>query len=356
MMLGSSQLQFALPGDRVANTPPEARGLERDEIRLMVASPGGFVDAAFRSLPEFLAPGDLLVVNSSPTMAAAVKGFRDRLPVVVHLSTPLDDGSWVLELRRPDASGPVLDAQAGDAIRVADGTISLVEPADSGAPGAIRLWRAHVHVAGGVRSLMRRHGRPIRYRHVTGEWPLSMYQTIFADLRRWPGSAEMPSAGRPFTARLLRSLRRKGVGLAIIELHAGVSSQETHEAPLPERFTVLKNAVELVAATRERRGRVVAVGTTVTRALESAVRNDGTLGAAAGWTDLVLGPDRPALVVDGLITGWHPPEASHLDLLQAVAGTELVADAYERALAGDYLWHEFGDSALLFSNRTGKRR
>ncbi len=347
MTLGAARQPLALNGGQAAGVPPEARGLRRDEVRLMVASPTRFEDTTFRRLPEFLAPGDLLVVNTSPTMAAAVAGTLDGHPVGVHLSTPLDDGRWVIELRRPDATGPVLDARAGQRARVPGGSIVLEAPADDGAPEAVRLWRATFDVAAGVRALMRHHGRPIRYGYVTGEWPLSMYQTVFADRRRWPGSAEMPSAGRPFTARLVRALRNRGVALAPVELHAGVSSQEAHEPPQPERFAVSPRAAALVNATRRRAGRVIAVGTTVTRALESAVAGDGTVAGATGWTDLVLGPDRPARLVDGLITGWHPPEASHLDLLRAVAGREVVAQAYERARAGGYLWHEFGDSCLL---------
>ncbi len=322
----------------------------------MVASQSGFVDSTFVQLPALLASGDLLVVNTSPTMAAAVEGSLNGLPVVTHLSTPLDDGRWVIELRRPDAAGPILDARPGERARVPLGSIVLEDPADGGAGGAVRLWRASIQVDGGVRSLMQRHGRPIRYRYVTGEWPLSMYQTFFADRRRWPGSAEMPSAGRPFTARLVRALRRNGVGLAGIELHAGVSSQEAHEPPQPERFAVSKKTASLINATRRHEGRVIAVGTTVTRALESAIAEDGTIAASTGWTDLVLGPDRPARIVDGLITGWHPPEASHIDLLRAVAGTNLVADTYDRAVAGDYLWHEFGDSCLLLGEQASNHR
>ena len=105
--------------------------------------------------------------------------------------------------------------------------------------------------------------------------------------------------------------------------------------------------VRAVERTRADGGRVVAIGTTVTRALETVARPDGTVTPGAGWTDLVLGPDRPARVVDGLVTGWHEPEASHLLLLEAVAGAALVGAAYEAAVAAGYLWHEFGDSCLL---------
>ena len=333
-----------------ADRPAEERGLTRDGVRLMVASPDGVADTTFRHLPEFFAPGDLLVVNTSPTMAAAIPATLGRRDLVVHFSTPLGRKRWVIELRLPDGQGPILGAQPTDVIVIPGGTIRLDEAADSGDPGSVRLWRANVDAAGGVQQLMRHHGKPIRYGYTSGEWPLSTYQTMFADRRWWPGSAEMPSAGRPFTPRVVRALRKRGVRLAAIELHAGVSSQESHEMPQPERFSVSHETAHSVNETHRRGGRVIAVGTTVTRALESAATSSGAVGASAGWTDLVIESDDTPLVVDGLITGWHPPEASHIDMLRAVGGADLVAKAYDRALAENYLWHEFGDSCLLLGD------
>jgi S-adenosylmethionine:tRNA ribosyltransferase-isomerase len=130
-------------------------------------------------------------------------------------------------------------------------------------------------------------------------------------------------------------------------LHCSVSSPETGEPPLPERFRVPEATARLVNATRAAGSRVVAIGTTVTRALETVASADGSVSPGHGWTDLVLGPERPTHVVDGLVTGWHEPGASHLQLLTAVAGAELVHKAYDEALAERYLWHEFGDSCLL---------
>jgi S-adenosylmethionine:tRNA ribosyltransferase-isomerase len=157
----------------------------------------------------------------------------------------------------------------------------------------------------------------------------------------------MPSAGRPFTHRLLVRLMVRGVAVAPLLLHTGVSSPEKHEPPMPERFKVPEATARLVNATRAAGGRVVAVGTTVTRALETVADPSGTVAAGSGWTDLVLGPDRPARVVTGLVTGLHEAEASHLLLLEAVAGRPLVATAYDAAVAERYLWHEFGDAMLL---------
>ncbi|TCO65876.1 S-adenosylmethionine:tRNA ribosyltransferase-isomerase [Actinocrispum wychmicini] len=317
--------------------PPEAHGVARDEVRMLVATPRGVTHARFADLPRFLEPGDLVVVNNSGTLAAAVTGHRDGSELTVHFSTRLDDGSWVVELRPPGpATGPVSDTRAGQKVDLPDGVLVLVEEYVLG-----RLWRAAVSVD--VPAMLARYGRPIKYAYVPGDWPIEDYQTVFA---RHPGSAEMPSAGRPFSAELVTDLVSAGVSVAPITLHTGVSSIEEGKAPLPERFHVPESTARMVNLTRDAGRRVVAVGTTVTRALESVACN-GIVRPGAGWTDLVLGPDRPARVVTGLITGWHEPGASHLLLLRAVAGDRLVADAYRAAAAGGYLWHEFGDSCLL---------
>jgi S-adenosylmethionine:tRNA ribosyltransferase-isomerase len=214
-------------------------------------------------------------------------------------------------------------------------------------PAANRLWRAAVTTGGGTRSteaFLTREGRPVRYGYVSGRWPLAAYQTVFATE---PGSAEMPSAGRPFTTDLVTRLVAQGIVIAPILLHTGLSSPERGEPPQAERFRVPAPTARLVNWTRRASGRVIAVGTTVTRALESAVQPDGSATAAQGWTDLILGPDHPARVVSGLVTGLHAPEASHLQLLEAVAGPELVQRTYDAALEHHYLWHEFGDVCLL---------
>jgi S-adenosylmethionine:tRNA ribosyltransferase-isomerase len=190
------------------------------------------------------------------------------------------------------------------------------------------------------------YGRPIGYGYLSRPVPLSALQNVYADV---PGSAEMPSAGRPLTAHVLVRLMAHGVVVAPLVLHTGVSSQETHEPPQPERFTVPAATARLVASTRSVGRRVVAVGTTVVRALETVADRGGRVHPATGWTDLVLGPDRPARAVDGILTGLHEPDASHLHLLQSVAGDELVQRAYEAATAvpNRYLWHEFGDTMLF---------
>ncbi len=336
---------FDLPDELNATSPPETRGVARDAVRLLVASESGTTHARFADLPLFLREGDLVVVNNSATLPAAVDGRRESGPVTVHFSTALDDGTWLVELRpgRP-AAGPVRDARAGEFVWLPDGDLTLLEGYPGGGARSERLWRARVDVPGTVRSYVAAHGHPISYAYLQSHPSLDAFQTVFA---REPGSAEMPSAGRPFSDRLVTELVVRGVVVAPITLHTGVSSLEEGEAPLPEPFHVPAATARLVNLTRAAGGRVIAVGTTVTRALESAALPDGTVAPAAGWTDLVLSPDRPARVVDGLVTGWHAPGASHLMLLESVAGADLVQRAYAEAVRARYLWHEFGDSCLL---------
>lgn len=332
-----------------ATEPPEARGMDRDETRMLVASPEGTLHTCFFELGRFLEPGDLVVVNTSATLAAALDGVRDGGRwAVVHFSAPLDDGTWTIELRNPDASGPLLDSRDGERIELSGVGHLEVLSAYPEPGGHRRILRARVDIEGSVHDHLARFGRPISYCYVQGRWPLAMYQTVFA---RDPGSAEMPSAGRPFTAELVTEMMTRGIAFAPITLHTGVSSQESGEMPLPERFRVPEATARLVNHTRANGGRVVAVGTTVTRALESAVEADGTVARTEGWTDLVMGSDRPARVVNGLVTGWHAPESSHLKLLEAVAGVDVVERAYEAASREGYLWHEFGDSCLLLPER-----
>ena len=363
----------------VASRPPEARGLGRDGVRLLVATPDGMVHARFGDLPRFLSAGDLLVVNTSATIAAAVDGRRgDGRPVVVHFSSPLDEGTpwagtpdgrwpadrpagegapgetpWLVELRGSTAAtGPVMDAAPGETVTLlAGGSLTLLRRYPG--PEATRLWAASVAAGGATGAFLARHGRPIRYSYVPDPWPLPAYQTVFAHT---PGSAEMPSAGRPFSAGLVTDLVAAGVVIAPITLHAGVASLEASEPPLPERFAVPAPTAQLVNLTRAEGRRVVAVGTTCTRALESAAGPGGTVRARHGWTDLVLGAGHLPRIVTGLVTGWHDPEASHLALLEAVAGRELVRAAYREAETAGYLWHEFGDSCLLLPPLPGGPR
>lgn len=350
----TARLAFALPPELEAGSPAEARGLTRDAVRMLVASrsrtavergpSGRLVHSTFALLPRFLDPGDLVVVNTSGTIPAAVDGRGpDGTAVVIHLSTHLDGNRWVVEPRRPDgnASTRWVGEDLPRTIVLGDGaSLHLVEPYLS----STRLWVAALSLPQSALTWLAVHGRPIRYGYVDRPWPVAMYQNVYATE---PGSAEMPSAGRPFTPEMIMRLVAKGVDVAPLVLHTGVASLEADELPYPERVKVPATTARRVNATRRDGGRVIAIGTTVVRALESAVDGDGIAQPFDDWTDLVITPERGVRVVDGLLTGWHEPEASHLLMLEAIAGRDLLEASYEASLAEGYLWHEFGDVHLI---------
>jgi S-adenosylmethionine:tRNA ribosyltransferase-isomerase len=341
---------FSSPDDRTATEPPEVRGLRRDGVRLMIATPAGIQHSVFCRLAEHLRAGDVLVVNTSATVPGQLDGERNGSAVIVHVANRLPDGTRVVELRSaPDGAAPILDGRVGERITLpAGGLLELVaaDPESGSSPTGLgnRLWRARITVPQSLSVYLRERARPISYGYLNASFPISAYQTIFA---LHPGSAEMPSAARPFSAELVTRLVAQGVVFAPITLHTGLSSQDAGEAPQPEWFEVSETTADVINSSRARGGRVIAVGTTATRAIESAVQRDGTVAAASGWTGLVISPERPVRVVDGLITGWHNPDASHLLLVESVAGAQLTQRAYDAAVAERYLWHEFGDSCLL---------
>ena len=344
---------FILPPELEAHEPAEARGLARDEVRLLVShlDHDRIDHARFTQLPDYLRRGDLLVVNASATINAALPARRgDGSVAELHLSQQLPSGMWSVELRRPtdDGTRPLLDAQLGEVLALPDGASArLVAPYGALHRDGVRLWVATLHVPGALYEYLSRAGTPIRYGYVPRAWPLSAYQTIFATE---PGSAEMPSAGRPFTARVLDALARRGVRVAPIVLHTGVSSLEDHEPPDAERYRVSAATARAVNETRAARGRIIAVGTTPARALETVATSDGFIEPGEGWTDLVIGVTRGLRTVDALLTGLHEPRASHLALLESLAGADALARAYDAALDARYLWHEFGDVHLLLSD------
>lgn len=320
--MAAGGFQFTLPPLLEAREPPEARGLRRDQVRLLVSTRAALESTQFERLAFHLRAGDLLVLNDSATIAAAL------LNGGVHLSTELPDGRWVVEIRDSALEGPVISLPQG-------GRLTLGEPYR----GSSRLRLAQLELPRPVLEYLTRWGKPIRYQYLHQERPLEDYQTVFA---RRPGSAEMPSAGRAFSADVLATLACQGVRTAFLTLHTGVASLESHERPFPERFWVPRETLRLAQRTRAIGGRVIAVGTTVARALES-VEDHGL----EGWTERVITPQRPPVLVDGLLTGLHEPKASHLDILEALVGPERLKRDYAEALRRGYLWHEFGDLHLL---------
>jgi len=348
---------FELSADLEAAEPPEARGLRRDEVRLLVSDieTDSIDHARFTDLPRWLSAGDLLVVNTSGTLNAALTAkSADGGSFEIHLSTRLPGGFWSVEVREAgaDASLPYHHALAGKTFELpADGRITLLAPyplIDS-IDSRSRLWIAALQVPDAVVPYLNDHGFPIRYGYVKRSWPSAMYQTVFATEQ---GSAEMPSAGRPFTPELVTRLVSRGVEIAPVVLHTGVASLENHEPPYEEYYRVPRQTAERVNSARRAGYRVFAVGTTVVRALETVTDDSGMTSPGEGWTDLVITPDRPLRSVTGLITGFHEPRATHLSLLERVCGRCHLARAYEEARRLGYLWHEFGDSHLIIARRS----
>ena len=332
----SVSVEFTLPAELEAHEPPESRGLSRDGVRMMVSrgATGTITHHRFTDLPQLLLPGDLLVVNTSRTLPAAVPAG---LGLTVHFSTGLPDGSWLVEPRIPAGKSTIPHGAADPPQFIAlPGGAELTMLGRATA----RLWRAKLSTA--VVPYLLGHGEPIRYSYAGERWPLQSYQTVFG---RSPGSAEMPSAARPFSQSVVTDLVARGVTFAPITLHCGVSSLEADEDPYPEQYDVPPATVRLVNLTRQSGGRVIAVGTTVVRALETAARP--AFGARAGWTSHVVTPETGLRVVNGLLTGLHEPRSSHLRMLATFHGADLLRECYDAALAGRYLWHEFGDVHLL---------
>jgi S-adenosylmethionine:tRNA ribosyltransferase-isomerase len=340
-----------------AHEPPEARGASRADVRLMVSRTAAreISHHAFDELPDLLLPGDLLVVNNSATLPAAVAvvvtppALAAAGPLSVHFSTSLADGPWLAELRsgRGHATVPFSGGEAGMTLGLAGGAVLALSGRFSR-----RLWRCRLSTA--VIPYLLRHGQPIRYSYVSRPWPIEAYQTVFAT---WPGSAEMPSAARPFTPEIVTRLVSRGVAIAPVTLHTGVSSLEGGEDPYPESYDVPAATARLVNLTRQTGGRVIAAGTTVVRALETAARADGGTAPgpaahgpvvpAAGWTSHVVTRQSGVSVVDGLLTGLHEPRSTHLWMLAAFTDDALLRRCYSDAADLGYRWHEFGDVHLL---------
>ena len=339
----SDVLLFDRPEHLQATAPPESSGLNRDDVRLLVTTPDGNTHARFNDLPEFLKPGDLVVVNESATIPTSLPAEGSVGRFLLNLSTDYGNGLWLAEPRWSASEPGPLPLTEGETIRLP----GLIGRLVSTYPGLERLW--FVRIQGNVEATLAEHGAPVRYGYLDQDYPLEAYQTIFA---RVPGSAEMPSAARPFSQPVIDKLSARGVEIAAIVLHTGVSSLEVDsrvledQAMYPEPFEVSPETAKAVDDAKSEGRRVVAVGTTVVRALESAWDGE-QVQPVSGFTRLYIHPGRGVHVVDGLLTGFHDPMASHLAMLYALAGEEMVRSAYAEAVEHGYFWHEFGDSNLI---------
>jgi S-adenosylmethionine:tRNA ribosyltransferase-isomerase len=337
---------FELPPELSADRPPERRGLARDQVRLLVIDrqTGSVTHTRFDQVSHFLRPGDLLVFNSSGTLPAVLSATvaQQKEPVEVRLAEHLPDNIWLALLlpHSVEASGLRLDFGRGLTAQVLTRDFQIP-----------RLWRLRFSATGTeLLDLIYRLGNPVRYRYVSGAWKLSYYQNVYAQT---PGSSEMPSAGRAFSWRLLFGLRRMGIKSTHITLHTGLSSYMDNDfdrrRPMSEEeYWISEESAQKIGRAQTNRGRIIAVGTTVVRALESAVLAQGNkLRASNDYTRLRISDRHHLQLVNGLITGLHEPEASHLDLLSAFIPKETLFAAYLEAIQQGYLWHEFGDLNLI---------
>lgn len=353
------ELDFDLPRNLEASEPPEARGLARDQVGMLVSryKIDTFTHTNFRSLPKFIDPGDVLVINTSATRKSALATRTPQdVPLKLHLSTQLDEDTWVVELRYvvDGASKSYYEASINDHLPVPGGGVAkLLAPynprsfdLDDHPGGKVRLWRAKLSTPEPMEAYLEAHGTPIRYRYVKKEWPISYYQTVYANER---GSAEMPSAGRPFSLQMITRLVAQGVNFAPLILHTGVASLEAHEAPYEEYYRVPAETAHKINDAKSRGKRIIAVGTTSARAIETVTDAYGKVHPGEGWTELMISPQRGMRAIDSLITGLHEPKASHLSMLAAVASRQHLQIAYDEALRKKYLWHEFGDIHFLLS-------
>lgn len=364
-------LDFVLPPELEAAEPPEARGLARDEVALMVSylSDDHVEHARFHNFPDFLRAGDVLVINTSGTLNAALMATREHDSTLfeLHLSTQLPAGLWAVEIRQPNYENggttlPYYSAAPGERYLLPGGDgasatlLTPYNPQERTAPGHTRLWIAALSVPDSavhqdridtaplLANYLETYGFPIRYSYVKQGWPNSTYQTVYATE---PGSAEMPSAGRAFTPEIITRLAAKGVQITPLILHTGVASLEDHEPPYEEYYRVPVETARVVSEARKQGRRVIAVGTTVIRALETVADESGGVHPGVGWTNVIITPERGIRAVDGLLTGLHEPRATHLAMLEALAGRAHLGIAYAEALERRYLWHEFGDLHLI---------
>jgi S-adenosylmethionine:tRNA ribosyltransferase-isomerase len=363
-----SPFNFTLPAELEASEPPEAHGLARDEVRLMISyrSDNRVVHTRFRELGAYLEVGDLLVINTSGTLNAALPAMRaDGTTCELHLSTHLPADLWTVEVRLPvgTTTQPFYDAEVGEVLQLpASATATLHVPyaqqrsggmlsssksmplVPAGEKSRTRLWVATLQLPDSLQDYLARYGFPIRYSYVRRQWPISYYQTVYATE---PGSAEMPSAGRAFSPELITRLVAHGVQIAPLILHTGVASLEDHEPPYEEFYRVPLETARLVNTAHKAGKRVIAVGTTVVRALETVTDVEGIAHPGEGWTGLVVTPQRGIRAVNAMLTGLHEPYASHLAMLEALCGLEHLKITYQEALRQGYFWHEFGDLHLI---------
>ncbi|SEM88634.1 S-adenosylmethionine:tRNA ribosyltransferase-isomerase [Lihuaxuella thermophila] len=343
----AAPIDFVLPEMLNATAPPERRGIRRDHVRLMISDrrTGESQHTKFYCLPQYLRPGDVIALNVSRTLPAVLKASWRRgerwvdPSVEIRLASRIDEQSW-------EALVVGEGVKAGDIFQFSPSLFAVVTVVRAENP----LVRLRFSLQGAeLLEQFYKFGEPIRYEYIDQPWDLDYYQTVYASV---PGSVEIPSAGRAFSWELLIQLRKKGVQVVSLTLHTGLSDLLDDRYRLePEKnceyYSIPEQTARVINEAKKSGGRVIAVGTTVVRALESAALSGGVCVAKEGRTCLRIHEQTPLQVVDGLMTGFHEPEASHLDLLSAFVPPPILSGMYDEAVRERYLWHEFGDIHLI---------
>ncbi|WP_256358475.1 S-adenosylmethionine:tRNA ribosyltransferase-isomerase [Bacillus sp. sid0103] len=341
--MATRALDFYLPEELNASLPPEKRGIRRDHVRMMVLDrvTGDINHDHFFDLAKYLEPGDLLIANNSRTIPAVLHANWIRNSeligpnVEVRLARRCGEDLWkALIVAAPVKPGDMLEFSA-------DLSAMVIAEKGNSPLKIIEFTKKGMELFNSIYTL----GEPIRYEYIDQPWGLDYYQTIFAS---HPGSVEMPSAGRAFSWELIFKLKRLNIQLDFIQLHTGLSyllDDSYHQTPEEniEEYQISERTMERILQTKAAGNRVIAVGTTVVRALESAARN----GILSGTTNLYIDSNFPIKIADGIITGLHEPQASHLDMLSAFVSEQHLLQAYNHAIEAGYLWHEFGDMNLI---------
>ena len=344
----SSIIQFELPPHLACPLPTEERNMKRDEVRLLVTSGNEKVEhSTFNHLNTFLEQGDVLIVNTSATLPSALPvtlpGNREGR---LHFSTKMQGNLWLVEIRKVagNKTRRWKEGKPGINFQLPLSASLTLQQRFYNNDQWLDLWVAAFNCDQPAEEYLASHAKPIQYEKLDRVYPLPYYQTYFSF---HPGSSEMPSAGRGFTASLIDRLLKKGISIVPVLLHTGVSSLEEHETPYPEYMEIDPIAAATINQAKQQGERIIAVGTTAIRAIETATDDRGNVMPYRGNTDLFIEDGYTMKVTDGLLTGFHEPNASHLNMLQAVAGFDHIDNAYKEAINREYYWHQFGDLHLI---------
>ena len=344
-------INFTLPDELRAKKPPELRGINHDHVRLFVIDRNNRMTyhSAFNHLSDFLRRGDLLIFNSSRTLPASLKtiNYKAQQNLEVRLAEHLPDDCWLVLFLYQNKNHFHSNLKPGLRIEFASGLSATIIERNIHNP---RLWKIKFSANGPeLINIFYQIGKPIHYGYISAPLPLEYFLTVFA---KDPVSSEMPSAGRAFTWKMLFDLKNKGIDTAFLTLHTGLSSYmngdpNAGQLVAEEEYFISESTADKIETNKARNGRIVAVGTSVVRVLESCAIQTGKVLPGHAYTSPRMTEGHKLKIADGLITGFHEPEASHLDLLSAFLSPSLIKKSYEEAIEKNYLWHEFGDLCLI---------